>query len=487
MLPRLFTFITKLDMSFTAEDVAHRESRHGQAKMVADFEYLQLWGEYPEIAEAFGFNDIFRAVMRRDHQKLKSITTNDHLPLGILERDMFSVEMSLSSISTRQSPGACTGFKWEIKDQYGVTIHSLPDATAAFLWNELQVRSEELGKQGLEISCSLKPFYSKYYPGGFFEHPLSSQICSLAGNFGIKPSDEDGLGPLLRRVTLFGGKSFKTEITYLDWLLKHNLTLEYMTMGFQTSALHDLARRIGTILKSSILHTYGGPCSYQSREVISFATKIYNSEMQSDLPCPCVSGAFNRPLASLLSGFTLQTCLDHLGKVDMISGTRHLVGLIENTITSVDKSYLAGCAVHTLTMELLGIRHIGPCVRTGLNAEMCESDEVEWAELLDEDRHLLGKFDDLDEEFEREFQSRNESVGEFLGGYYTERMLEVLREMEASPTDDYRRELLTAGLILGDPDGGNFGSGSDWVTESEDGYDSEDEIGVQLVSGVSIF
>ncbi|KAK2674231.1 hypothetical protein RAB80_009215 [Fusarium oxysporum f. sp. vasinfectum] len=264
-------------------------------------------------------------------------------------------------------------------DRYGVTIDSLPDATAAVLWDELQVRSEELRKQGFEISCGLKPFYSKYYSGGFFEQPLSPQICLLADNFGIKPSDEDGLGPLLRRVRVLGGEMFETEIIYLDWLLKHDVKLD------------------------------------------------------------------------------------------------------------VDTSHLAGCAVHTLTMGLLGIRHVGPCVRNGLNAKISESDEDEWAELLDEDRHLLEKLDDLDEEFEREFQSRNESVAEFLDGYYTERMLEVVREMEAPPADDYRRELLTAGLILGDPDGGNFDWSSDWVTESEDGYDSEREIGEQVVSAGRTF
>ncbi|KAK2930665.1 hypothetical protein FoTM2_008175 [Fusarium oxysporum f. sp. vasinfectum] len=349
-------------------------------------------------------------------------------------------------------------------DRYGVTIDSLPDATAAVLWDELQVRSEELRKQGFEISCGLKPFYSKYYSGGFFEQPLSPQICLLADNFGIKPSDEDGLGPLLRRVRVLGGEMFETEIIYLDWLLKHDVKLD---LPFPPP--------------------YGELRSYQSGEVISFATRICNSKMQSDLPCPCVSGAFNRPLASLFSGFTLQAPSVPLGKVDIISSTRHLVGLIENTITSVDTSHLAGCAVHTLTMGLLGIRHVGPCVRNGLNAKISESDEDEWAELLDEDRHLLEKLDDLDEEFEREFQSRNESVAEFLDGYYTERMLEVVREMEAPPADDYRRELLTAGLILGDPDGGNFDWSSDWVTESEDGYDSEREIGEQVVSAGRTF
>ncbi|KAK2474536.1 hypothetical protein H9L39_14496 [Fusarium oxysporum f. sp. albedinis] len=76
------------------------------------------------------------------------------------------------------------------------------------------------------------------------------------------------------------------------------------------------------------------------------------------------------------------------------------------------------------------------------------ADEDEWAELLDEDRLLLEKLDDFDEEFEMEFQSRNQSVADFLGGYYTERMLEVMKEMDGSPADDYRRRLLAAGVVI---------------------------------------
>lgn len=309
---------------------------------------------------------------------------------------------------------------------------------------------------GLEISHGLKPFSSDHYYGGLFEKPLSPQICSLANEFGIKPSNEGGLGPLLGRVEVLYQNSrseemFGIETTYLDWLLKHDLKLEYVIGGFQTSALHDFGGKIGSILVPFLRYPIGNPFYFRCREGISLITKICNSEMQSDLPCPCISRAFNRPLASLFSGYTTSALSSSSEKLHVIFDIWFLVELIERKITEIDTPHLARCAIHTMTMELLGIRHVGPCARNHFDRQMKESGEDEWAEVLDEDRLLLERLDDLDEEFEREFQSRNESVRDFIRGYYSERMREVVKEMNASPTDDYRRGLLAAGVVLADP------------------------------------
>jgi hypothetical protein len=343
----------------------------------------------------------------------------------------------------------------KVIEWYGVTVDSVPDATAAFLWEELQSRSDESRKQGFEISSGLKPFHSNYYYGGLFEHPLPPEICSLADEFSIRPSDEGGIRPLLTRVRICNftpvGGIFDLETTYLDWLMKHDLKLEYVTDGFQTSALHDFGGRIGTILVHFLRYPDRNPPYLWEREGISLViTKICNSKMESDLPCPCVSGVFNRPLASLFSGFTADELFSFAWKAKRIRKICLLVDLIENTATSVDTSYLARCAVHIIAMELLGIRHVGPCAWIDSSPGMKELDEDERAEVLDEDRLLLEKLDDLDGEFQREFQDRNESVTDFLVGYYSERMLEVVKEMDASPADDYRLGLLAAGVVLVD-------------------------------------
>ncbi|KAK2125216.1 hypothetical protein NOF04DRAFT_1417766 [Fusarium oxysporum II5] len=535
-LPPLYNFIAAFDTFFCVEDIAHSEVMSLNVRSISETDSLRVWGQYPEIAEAFGFNDIFRAVMQQDRKSLEAITIGDQLPPGILETDMYGRNILHASITWSEGLGlllqrsealpllcdneptsisplelavklswrVCTQpDKWVLcqncccADSVQVLLEAdcclpvnllslecleqcslrcrkllfkhledrrrrLRDLSLALLPSEVierhgvALRSSELRDGGLEISHGLKPFSSDHYYGGLFEKPLSPQICSLANEFGIKPSNEGGLGPLLGRVEVLYQNSrseemFGIETTYLDWLLKHDLKLEYVIGGFQTSALHDFGGKIGSILVPFLRYPIGNPFYFRCREGISLITKICNSEMQSDLPCPCISRAFNRPLASLFSGYTTSALSSSSEKLHVIFDIWFLVELIERKITEIDTPHLARCAIHTMTMELLGIRHVGPCARNHFDRQMKESGEDEWAEVLDEDRLLLERLDDLDEEFEREFQSRNESVRDFIRGYYSERMREVVKEMNASPTDDYRRGLLAAGVVLADP------------------------------------
>ncbi|KAH7196042.1 hypothetical protein DER44DRAFT_673560 [Fusarium oxysporum] len=336
----------------------------------------------------------------------------------------------------------------QVIHRYGVMVDSIPDATAAFLWDEIQSRSDEL-RQGFKISSGLKPYYSNDDFWGFFERLQPPEICALADEFGITPTDESGIEPLLARVKVLEfttlGPTFDAETTYLDWLMRHDLKLECMRGGFQTSALHNLGGRIG---RSLDYPDRKSPYIWK-REAIDLITKICNSDIECNLPCPCASGVFNRPLASLFSAFaTYRRYMDHF---NAIRRTCRLVDLIQSIATSVDMSYLARCAVHINTMKLLGIRHVGPCawMDTSLRKEL---DEEERLEVLDEDRILLKRLDDLDEEFEQEFHDRNESVVDFLQGYYVGRMEEVVREMAEPIGNDYRRGLLAAGVILKEPE-----------------------------------
>ncbi|KAF5243552.1 hypothetical protein FANTH_8131 [Fusarium anthophilum] len=131
--------------------------------------------------------------------------------------------------------------------RYGVTADFLPVATAHFLWKELESRRGKSTRQGFETGHGLKPFHSFYSKGGLFEEPLSPQICLLADEFGIKPSDEDGIEPLLARVQLCHSyDTLEMSMMYLNWLLKHDfLKTEYAIGSFQTSALHEIGGWIG--------------------------------------------------------------------------------------------------------------------------------------------------------------------------------------------------------------------------------------------------
>lgn len=344
----------------------------------------------------------------------------------------------------------------QVIDRYGITVECVPDATATYLWGELQSNYDEVRMRRIEVSWALKPFYLNHYSGGLFENSLCPELCSLAVEFGMRPSDESGIGPLLARIRVLAYNDWRTrfdyyDVTYLSWLMKHDLKLEYIIDGFQTSALHDIGARIGGfLLPSPFGYFYEdlSPGYLWQGEGIMLITKICNSKIESNLPCPCGSSGFNRPLGSLLSGFVANEHWDGPWEVDITRKVFLLVALIEDKIASIDTSHLAKCATHAITMELLGIRHVGPCARNRENQEMGESDVSDWAEVLDEDRLLLQRLHDLDEEFEREFESRNESVVDFIAGYYYQRMLEVDEELDASLADDHRQGLLAAGVVL---------------------------------------
>ncbi|KLO91869.1 uncharacterized protein LW93_14764 [Fusarium fujikuroi] len=478
-LPRLYNFMATLDTSLCVESVAHTDLWPAIADRGSISGTLEVWGEYPEIAEAFGFNEIFCAVMQKDKKKLEAVPMDGQLPRGILETDILLFK-HLQNRRRRLRDLSLAFLPSGIRDCYGIVFGSLPDATAKLLWEELQTCSIKSKSEEFEINPGLKPFCPGRYSGGLFDEPLALRTCSLAEEFGFKVSDEGGLPPFFARfrqrlVCMMTSNICDMNVLYLDWLLKHDLNQEYLARGFQTSVLHDLGERMGRNHLFTFLREHS--TNNQPWKAISLIAKICNSEMQSHLPCPCVSGAYNRPLAWLISGFA-KSLPKYFGVLDSIRSMRNFAGRIEKSIIKVDKSYLARCATHIMTIDLLGIRHIGPCPKSSSIWNIrVSADEDEWAELLDEDRLLWKKVDDLDEDFERQFQCRNQTVADFIGGYYTERMLEVLEEVHESPTSDHRTGLVAAGVALVDLEESSFGLRLYGVTKDEDFYYEDSDSG----------
>ncbi|KLP17185.1 uncharacterized protein LW94_2485 [Fusarium fujikuroi] len=478
-LPRLYNFMATLDTSLCVESVAHTDLWPAIADRGSISGILEVWGEYPEIAEAFGFNEIFCAVMQKDKKKLEAVPMDGQLPRGILETDILLFK-HLQNRRRRLRDLSLAFLPSGIRDCYGIVFGSLPDATAKLLWEELQTCSIKSKSEEFEINPGLKPFCPGRYSGGLFDEPLALRTCSLAEEFGFKVSDEGGLPPFFARfrqrlVCMMTSNICDMNVLYLDWLLKHDLNQEYLARGFQTSVLHDLGERMGRNHLFTFLREHS--TNNQPWKAISLIAKICNSEMQSHLPCPCVSGAYNRPLAWLISGFA-KSLPKYFGVLDSIRSMRNFAGRIEKSIIKVDKSYLARCATHIMTIDLLGIRHIGPCPKSSsIWSIRVSADEDEWAELLDEDRLLWKKVDDLDEDFKRQFQCRNQTVADFIGGYYTERMLEVLEEVHESPTSDHRTGLVAAGVALVDLEESSFGLRLYGVTKDEDFYYEDSDSG----------
>ncbi|KAK2488323.1 hypothetical protein H9L39_02250, partial [Fusarium oxysporum f. sp. albedinis] len=361
----------------------------------------------------------------------------------------------------------------------GITVRSLPDANAMVLWAELKSRAGDLIWRGIKLSDSLQPGIDFSNPESLFTYCLHSKVAELAVQFGFRPLDEDGLPPLLSRVkTYFHRKTVEQEATYINWLLHQDLKIEYTIGIFQLPAMHRFGAIIGTKLRLDYSqHSY--PRSPPSGEFGILLSKICYSRSQPNLPCPCHPEPFNRPLAHLMSG--LVGCTSHQAHSwklrHIFNLTIFVIGLIETAAPDLETAYLARSAGHTLTMQFLGIRHLpiydfvdtGRCIH---NSNLTLSEE--WTEILDEDRLLIEQLHALDREFEEAFQCRNESVADFIRGYWWRRMKEVKRYLARPLSASDKRGLLEVGVLLKESTESSFDSDLDEITTSEDEYEHND-------------
>ncbi|KAM0216613.1 hypothetical protein ACHAQD_007848, partial [Fusarium lateritium] len=98
----------------------------------------------------------------------------------------------------------------------------------------------------------------------------------------------------------------------------------------------------------------------------------------------------------------------------------------------------------------------------------------EWTEILDEDRILIEQLYALDREFEEAFQGRNESVADFICGYWWRRMKEVKRDLARPLSGSDKLGLLEVGVMLKESTESSFDSDLDEITTSEDEYEHND-------------
>lgn len=85
-------------------------------------------------------------------------------------------------------------------------------------------------------------------------------------------------------------------------------------------------------------------------------------------------------------------------------------------------------------------------------------DEIEIDEIQEEERVLIAQLEDLVAEFNFEFEKRQEPLLEFLDGYWTERMEEVLAEPDSSD-EEATRQIEELGVKIQKQD---IGSASDY-------------------------
>lgn len=342
----------------------------------------------------------------------------------------------------------------DIVNRYVITSHSLPDGIAEYLWRKLMEHSRASNPPGISLSQSLPPY--GYLLGGWslFTYPLPTELADLALQFGFQPSDEHGLSPLLSRF------KFRTEAcgleraaAYTNWLYRHTVQSSLSSSNIPLTVYHVHGAQVGAKMRAYRVFT-----RHSSASLLEFKTllsKICSSNNASFNPCPCVSEPFHRPLAYLMSGLTRDPKSHYSSETisQCLRLTTSVVDFIQTAVPDFEAAYLARCAAHMLTVRFLGIRHFPMCgdywpceERVGRDPGLIE----EWSEIVEEDRTLVEQLSNLDLEFEEEFKRRNESVTDFLSGYWWSRMEEVQRDMERPLSVDERRGFLDIGVILDD-------------------------------------
>ncbi|WKT48229.1 hypothetical protein QSH57_013134 [Fusarium oxysporum f. sp. vasinfectum] len=351
--------------------------------------------------------------------------------------------------------------------RYGVTTNVLPDKTAPLLWSELQEAKEQRDQLPVDLTDSLKPYSGKLLvpPESLFDFPHHLQVAVLALEYGLVPKDESGVPTLLSGLYIIPhplyGRSKMPSMNYIDWLLQRDLNLDLSLEPFRFSALHRVAAFIGSQVKHfDFSHQDVSVSELQNSKKL--LQPIFNSKAQCDIPCPCSSGMFSRPLAHILptmlrqynsldSTYFFRTIKEHIKVV--IRG----IDLLKLPKCSSEELYMAKCSIHILTMMSLGVRHLPICLSEGYCNLWNPEFEEDWKEMLDEDRDLIRQLEALDEELGEAFNHQNVPIGEFLWGHWLPRMEEVIEDLNKPLANVDKYSLLEAGVSLQEADYDIFG------------------------------
>lgn len=225
-----------------------------------------------------------------------SVTVGNHRPYFLTNCSLMSRRLFFEHLRNRRERLRDISLAilphW-ILNLYRITADSLPDYTAKYLWAELKEQADELHQRKVELSDGLKPYYSDNFSirAGLFTYPHHAQVAELALANGFRPVDECGQPILLWQMwPTTNTNTLEDDVGYVNWLLQHDLRVDFIMGVFHLSAIHRLADLVGS--RISQLYSENGvvPCP-SSHELKSFLSRISCSKLQSNLPCPCISGS----------------------------------------------------------------------------------------------------------------------------------------------------------------------------------------------------
>ncbi|RSL60396.1 hypothetical protein CEP53_005454 [Fusarium sp. AF-6] len=348
----------------------------------------------------------------------------------------------------------------ELRD-LGVSRNQLPDTTAPAIWEKLQSLHQSGEVKVLHSGLDPSDRRNPYRQGVFhiLQHPMHAEAAFNLGFKGIHAPDRDGATPIMYSGLLY---VFVTpaEVWLLcaDWLIKKGARLDDCTNSLGISAAHGLAVRLGTWVRHNFVERQQS--IQPSKKIVPILPALVYSTRQSHLPCPCATEELSRPLYHFVV-----SSLSHIDKYDWIPWHRpsfmarraialaiHLVDILCDIANEVDITYLAKSIIRVLTMGALGVRHLPRCHHMDKTPEeriQKVKEEGEWDEILEEDRVLIEKLDELTGEFEQEFSSQNLSIREFLWLHWHPRIRQVQREHKAL-VESQRQQLRQLEVVLDD-------------------------------------
>ncbi|ENH71343.1 hypothetical protein FOC1_g10006201 [Fusarium oxysporum f. sp. cubense race 1] len=455
ILPRLSKLVTNSDFNFCHADIAHGRPLFANMWVNSGEEWarhLNTLCEYPEICEGIGFSELFLAVMKRDYARLQVILAEENNILNISQTDLY--ERNILHASSNWPDG----LRLLLQRQ---DVRPLMDKSSAILMHF----------SPLDFAL----FYSKIYcnaPDQWTD--CDDCTCYVSVQLFLEADCNVTIG--YKRPETLGGCSLKARKLFFEHLKDRRQRLRNMALailpeeslhryGVTTNVLPD---KTAPLLWSELQEAKEQRDQLPDVSVSELQNSkkllqpIFNSKAQCDIPCPCSSGMFSRPLAHILptmlrqynsldSTYFFRTIKEHIKVV--IRG----IDLLKLPKCSSEELYMAKCSIHILTMMSLGVRHLPICLSEGYCNLWNPEFEEDWKEMLDEDQDLIRQLEALDEELGEAFNHQNVPIGEFLWGHWLPRMEEVIEDLNKPLANVDRYSLLEAGVSLQEADYDIFG------------------------------
>jgi hypothetical protein len=266
--------------------------------------------------------------------------------------------------------------------------------------------------------------------------------------------DHIGLTPLMYESSFPLHDNSYSSLRMPAWLLSHGADLNTKPEVVQGnsmqgdsfnrhySAAHFLAAKAGLVIPCFLPER----CSELDAEIRDLLSLLYSRLNFDNCSCGCSS-------RGCCPGKIMWKELDYRSRVRSRPREELLPDLMPvswvcDHLSPTNESWcwLSFQTIRSLTFDALDIRHT--CCQPQPLCDLIYEDEEEIKEIREEDRFRLQLLEELVEEFEFKYAEYAMGLMEFLEGYWSDRMKEVLNESTSVGEEDIRR-IEEIGVIIG--------------------------------------